>query len=344
MMNIGKSAKLASVKQCKFKERDMKLMRIALTGSLLLVLAACGNDSPITDPQKPPTNPDTPGLPGLPGGLPITPGTPAGSGISGTVTAPGGASASGTIVIACAESDTECSSALTTTADTAGAYSFTDLQTTPYALVAFQDVDGSQNLTNGDYLGGYSTDNMNLTPVTPPADGINITMQVYDDGSGTPTTPTDPGAGGSISGTISPPGAVSGDSAVVALYLTDDQNDPFDYDLSGVADIPAGSSFSYSVDSLTAGQYLIVGLSDVDGNGSFDDATDYVGIYPSFDTAEPVSPPAVSIDFPMITNSELDTLSIQSTAKAAKVSGAARASLNNHLLEGQLEQALKALH
>ena len=53
----------------------MKLMRLALTGSLLLILAACGNDSPVNPPTNPnpPTDPGTPanppgGIPGLPGG------------------------------------------------------------------------------------------------------------------------------------------------------------------------------------------------------------------------------------------------------------------------------------
>lgn len=316
-------------------------MRIALTGSLLLFLAACGGDGPVNPPT---TDPGAPGggIPGFPGGgLPTTPGTPAGSGISGTITAPAGVTLGSAIVIACATSDTQCTSAQTTTADSAGAYSFADLQATPYNVVAFQDVDSSQTVTPGDYLGGYSADNVSPTPVTPPATGINITLQVYDDGSGTPSTPTDPGVGGSIAGTIAPPGAVAGDSAVVALYITDDQN--FDYDLSGIADLPAGSNFTYSVTDLTAGQYLVVGLADADGNGSFEDAGDYAGVYPSPDAPTTVSPPATSIDFPMITNSELDALSVQSAAKTAKFVEAAKTPLNGSLIRSQLERALKTL-
>ena len=41
-------------------------------------------------------------------------------------------------------------------------------------------------------------------------------MTVYEDGSGTPSTPINPGTGGSIFGTIAPLGAVFGSSAVVA--------------------------------------------------------------------------------------------------------------------------------
>ncbi len=332
----------------------MKLAQILLTGSLLLVLAGCGNDSPVaepptTDPGNPPTNPGTPGgLPGFPGGgLPTTPDIPAGNGISGTVTAPAGGDVSNTIVGACPgnAATATCNDLETQTVivEASGAYSFTDLSATEYIVIAIKDATGDGSFGSGDYGGVYTTDGTAVAAVTPPATDVNITMELVDDGSGSPTTPTDPSAGGSIAGTISPPGAVAGDSAVAALYLTDDQNNPFDYDLSGFAEIPAGSSFDYSVDSLTAGQYVVVGLSDVDGNGSFEDEGDYVGIYPSVDTLQTVSPPAADIDIPMTTNSELDALSVQSATRTAKALGAAKASLEDYQLKAQLERALKTL-
>ena len=149
----------------------MKLMRMALTSGLLLVLAGCGNNSPVNPPITPPITP------------PVT-----GGSISGTVTAPAGGDITSTTVYACAQSDAQCASALSTTVDSAGAYSFTGLQAVPYAIAAIKDVDASNTLTNGDYLGVYSTDGTNPALVTPPAISINITLQVY----GSVTTPTPP--------------------------------------------------------------------------------------------------------------------------------------------------------
>ena len=124
--------------------------------------------------------------------------------------------------------------------------------------------------------------------------------------------------------------------------MTGDQNNPFDTSLSGVAEIPAGSSFDYSVDNLSAGQYAVIGYSDVNGNGSTEDANDYVGIYPLFGTLVAVSPPATDIDFPMITNAEFGALSVQGTTRT-KVFRAARTSLNSYLLKSQLERTLKTV-
>ena len=112
--------------------------------------------------------------------------------------------------------------------------------------------------------------------------------------------------------------------------------------MSGVAEIPAGSSFDYSVDNLSAGQYAVIGYSDVNGNGSTEDANDYVGIYPLFGTLVAVSPPATDIDFPMITNAEFGALSVQGTTRT-KVFRAARTSLNSYLLKSQLERTLKTV-
>lgn len=330
----------------------MKLTRIALTGSLLLVLAGCGNDSPITDPPQnpnPPTNPGTPGggFPGFPGGgLPSNPGTPA-NGISGTVTAPAGGDISNTVVGVCPGTATTAtckdSGTQRVTVDTSGAYSFTDLSGTEYIVIAVKDATGDGEIGNGDYGGAYTTDGTTFATVTPPKTDVNITMEVLDDGNGTNTPPETPGTGsGSISGTLLPPGTVTGASAVFACYLTEDQNNPCDSNLSDFVQLAAGSGFSYSIDDLSAGQYAVVGYSDADGNDSIEDANDYVGIYPSFDAFEAVSPPAVSIDIPMITNTEFGAPSVQSAVRT-RILEAAKASLNNYLLKRQLEQALKTL-
>ncbi len=173
-------------------ENEMKLTRMVLTGGLLLVLAGCGNDSPVVTPpttNPPVTNPPVITPPVTP---PTTPPTTPGTGsISGTVTAPAGGDLTGTVVGACLQSDTACASPIVVQVDSTGTYSITGLQAAPYVVIALKDVDASGTVSNGDYLGGYSTDNVNLTPVTPPITGINFALQVYSDSS-TPTNPTDP--------------------------------------------------------------------------------------------------------------------------------------------------------
>lgn len=327
----------------------MKLTQIALTGSFLLVLAACGNNSPV----KPPTDPNPPTNPGggLPGGIPGFPGggtptIPAGDGISGTVTAPAGGDVSNTVVLACPNGSCDDPATQNVVVDTSGAYSFTGLSTTTqYGVFAYKDNTGSDTLANGDYYGFYTTDGTQPAPVTPPQTGINITMTVYSDGSGTNTPPEAPGtAGGSISGTLIPPGTVTGISAAYACYPTGDQNNPCDKTLSKVVEAPASSNFAYNLDNLTAGQYLVLGLADVDGNQMFSDATDYIGAYPSLDAPEAVSPPDTGIDIPLVPLSTLSGSSVKSSAKSTKVLDAARTSFNNYLLKKQLEQALKILH
>lgn len=320
----------------------MKLMRTVLTGSLLLILAGCGNDSPIDPPTNPPVNPPTtPGLPTLPG-LPTNPNP--GDSISGTVTAPAGGEIVDTMVVACAQSDTECASAASTTADAAGAYSFTGLQTEPYVVVAVKDVDASGSLTNGDYVGFYSTDGTNPAPVTPPASGINITMQIYSDGS-TPTDPVDPGPveGGSISGAVLYPPPSGGEpvntGVVFACYYTGDDAAPCDETLSGGAEVPlAGSSNAYTVTDLQAGQYLVFAFEDTDGNGSLADPGDRVGLYPSLEAPALVSPPAVGIDISLDTNfGDLGEMNLQHAA------GTATALVGKNRIERQLERAIRSL-
>lgn len=171
----------------------MKRFAVPLV-SLMLVLAGCGNDSPIPPPTTPPTPPAPPVTPPIipPVTPPTTPPTTPGTGsISGTVTAPAGGDLTGAVVGACLQSDLECASPVVVQIDSTGTYNITGLQSVPYVVVAIKDVDNSGAVSSGDYLGGYSIDNVNLTPVTPPATSINFALQIYSDSS-TPTNPTDP--------------------------------------------------------------------------------------------------------------------------------------------------------
>lgn len=330
----------------------MKLTRLVLTGGLLLVLAGCGNDSPIDPPPTDPGTPTVPGQPTDPGtptnpGIPTVPGLPTtpdpGDGISGTVMAPAGGEVSGTVVIACAESDPECALASTTTVDTTGAYSLTGLQSEPHVVVAIKDVDASESLTNGDYLGFYSTDGVNPAPVTPPASGVDFTLQVYDDGS-TPTDPVnpEPTEGGSISGAVlypPPAGGVPVNTGVVfACFYTGNDAAPCDETLSGGTEVQlAGSSNAYSVDNLQAGQYFMFAFEDTDGNGLFTDPGDRVGLYPSLEAPALVSPPATGIDFALDTNfGDLGRMNLQGASQAATDL------VSKNRMERQLERAIRS--
>lgn len=315
---------------------------------LMLVLAGCGNESPVpppTDPGTPPTDPGTPPGPGGPTfpGLPTNPGTPTEIGISGIVTAPAGGDITNTYIFACAQSDAQCASAQSTTVDTAGAYSFGGLQAEPYAVFAFKDVDANNDLSNGDYFGIYSADGTNPTLVTPPATGINITLQVEGGSTPPPVTPNPPdiGTGGSVSGTVFPPAgsSIAGTTSVIACYYVDDPDILCDETLSIIVEVEQpGSSVPYTVDNLQTGQYLIVALADADGNGSSEDAGDFIGAYPSSTVPELVSPPATGIDVQMVTNSDLSGTSVAHAAKAAK------ALFAKQRLEKQLDNAISTLY
>lgn len=320
----------------------MKVSRILLGSFLVLMLAACGNDSPVdptdptttTDPTDPttttdPSDPTTPD-PTFPG-LPTDPTAPTGSSISGTVTAPAGGDVSGTIVIACPGGVCDDPSTATVPVDTTGSYTFADLTGTQYGILAWKDVDGNQTVSNGDYLGGYSADGQTVTLVEPPATDINITLAVYDSGTGDPTTtddPTDPTTGsGSISGTISAP-TTTGATGVLACYYTGDDSSPCDDTLSSAIELAQPGA--YSIDDLSPGQYLMAAFVDADGDGNPVGDADYIGFYPSLDAPDLVSPPAsninIQVEAPAATQVQTKNLSLN-------IREAARASLNDSFLK-----------
>jgi len=315
-------------------------VHLVLTGLLLAVLAGCGGDSPLPPPDNPPQNPPAePVNPTPPTTPPIVPPTtpPGDTSIGGTVTAPAGGDVSGTAVFACPNGDCQSTQPQTTTVDASGTYTLASLPAGQYGVLAVKDVDGSNTLSNGDYVGAYSEDGQTLTLVTPPASGINITLVVYSDGSA-PTEPVDPAPveGGSISGTaFAPVGAtIAGTTGVLACYPTGDQANPCDQNLSGTAQIQQpGSSVPYTVSGLQAGQYLMIAFADADGNGSFEDPTDFIGVYPSLQAPQPVSPPATGIDIQMGLVSELE---------AGSLKQATTQPLREQLSEEELAQLLTA--
>lgn len=197
----------------------MKVRQIALVGSFLVLLAGCGNDSPI----NPPTT---------------TGGTTTGGTTSGTTT--GGTTGFPT-----------------TTGGTTG------LPTT---------------------TGGFPTTTGGTTGTTT---------------GGTTSGTTTGGTTGAIEGTVTlPSGAsVAGAAGVFACYVN--QAGACDETLSGFVEVQlAGvSSAAYSIPNLQGGQYAVVALADADGNGSVEDAADYVGVYSADGVSPtPVTPPQTGVD------------------------------------------------
>jgi uncharacterized protein (DUF2141 family) len=110
-------------------------------------------------------------------------GPPPGEGaISGTVTAPPGADVAGTLVIACGEEDCPAGTVIETSGNSA-AYTIPDVPAGQYAVFAWNDVNGSGELDDGDYFGCFGVGE-ECEAVSPPATGIDIAMAVIGNGPG----------------------------------------------------------------------------------------------------------------------------------------------------------------
>ena len=253
----------------------------------LLLLAACSSGpetAPITQPPvTPPTTPPT---------------QPGGNTISGTVTGPG--DISNTQVVGCFSGDCGSAQSVVAVTDVSGNYTLANVTPGSYAVAAIKDVNNSGALDNGDYFGFYTLDNQNAATVTPPATGINITMQVYDDGTGGGTPPdtpptTPPGGGSGISGTVSSASGDVANTAVLACPFTSSEPD-CQSALSAVIS-QSGPSAAYSIDNTSTGQYAVIAVQDIEGDGNID----YIGFYSQDgQNFTPVTPPASSVDIQLV--------------------------------------------
>ena len=159
-----------------YGENEMKLTRMVLTGGLLLVLAGCGNDSPVVTPPTPTPTP-----------------TPGAGSLAGTVTAPTtDGDVSNTVVFACYNNalpacveisggvftDGYSSAALVSQSGSTGAYSIDNLQAVQFSLIAAKDSDGNGSLEDaGDYFGIYlASGATDISLVTPPQTGLTIPL------------------------------------------------------------------------------------------------------------------------------------------------------------------------
>ena len=259
------------------------LLKLSSLLVLLLFLAACGG----TDDTVTPTPPNPQPQPVIPP-TPTPPTEPGGNTISGTVTGPG--DVTNTVIIACLNADCESSQPAVAQTDVAGNYVLSNLTPGSYQILAIKDVDGNGDFNNGDYVGAYPSLQA-PTAVTPPATGINIAMQVFDDGTGggTPPPPTTPPGGSGISGTVTSASGDVANTVVLACPFAGTEPD-CDSALSAVVTQP-GPSAAYSIDNTSASQYAVISLQDVNGDPEFD----YLGIYGG-QNLTPVTPPASGID------------------------------------------------
>lgn len=138
--------------------------RLLLTGLLVLGLAACSS------PNN--TNP------------------PADNSLSGTVSAPQGGDVQNTTVQACFIDGDRCDANSPNTkqlditqAGSSAPYSFSGLAVGQYGVFAAKDVNGNSTVDNGDYFGCFG-DAQGCQAVTPPANGIGVSMSVVGDNGG----------------------------------------------------------------------------------------------------------------------------------------------------------------
>ena len=108
------------------------------------------------------------------------------NGISGQVTAPNGQVLSNVSVGACFGGNCGAANSkevLVSGGNSAG-YQIGGLAPGQYAVIAIKDVNNSGGLDVGDWIGSFGPLN-NLTPVTPPANNVNVQMGVVTSAQGT---------------------------------------------------------------------------------------------------------------------------------------------------------------
>jgi uncharacterized protein (DUF2141 family) len=203
--------------------------------------------------------------------------------ISGTVSAPPGTDVSGTAVFACLPDYSDCPAFTAIEQSGASApYTLSDVPSGSYTIIALNDIDGDGN---ADFFGFYSQDGSNPTPVSPPAQNIDISMVDVNE----PLPPD----GETISGTVTaPPG---GDVSGTLIYFCDDEG-------CYVGDFieQSGSSAPYTITEILPGQYAIFAWKDVDGSDWPPAEGDYFGCYTQTgEQCDLVSPPASGVDIAM---------------------------------------------
>jgi hypothetical protein len=129
--------------------------------------------------------------------------------------------------------------------------------------------------------GGSTPPPIGGLPAPPPGGGGGGTPPPPPGGGGGGTPPP-PSGGGGLSGTVSLGQTIQGGTVrgswVIALYY-DPSQDAFDQSRSkGVQIGQDGRQAPFNLSGLVAGQYVLVGFKDMDGNGEVS-PPDYLGIY-----------------------------------------------------------------
>ena len=149
-----------------------RLLPLLTCGGLALALTAC--------PEEPPT--PTPAPPASPSRY-----------IRGTITAPLGGDLRGTEVVACFVVNGQCElNSANTRAQVlqlmgpSVSYGFDNLAAGQYLVAAAKDINANNEFDDGDYSGMYTNGGTAALGVTPPAQGISLTLQVKGSGGTTP--------------------------------------------------------------------------------------------------------------------------------------------------------------
>ena len=222
-----------------------------LIGLLTLLLTACpGTDTPL----------------------------PGGTTLSGLVIAPAGGDVAGTTVFACVLVGQTCDAqqTRTVTLSQAGASSPFTIEVLPgvqYTVIAFKDINANGTVDAGDYRGTYTLDGQTDALVTAPAANLTIQMTVFGSTPGPGPNPS------GLSGTVTAPqgGDIAGTS-VFACFVENNQCNAQSPNTQLVQINTSGASAPFSFSGLAAGQYTVIAVKDVNGDGQRN-AGDYAGCY-----------------------------------------------------------------
>lgn len=188
--------------------------------------------------------------------------------ISGSITVPTGASTEGVIVQACLPDLSECPAftQITQTGTTA-TYTLTGLDSGPFTLLAGK-LDANKEL---ELFGFFTLDNLNPTPVKPPAQNITIDLKADEPTGGEPT-------GVSFSGTVNAPSGVDVKGTYVLACFV--ENDACNFDKSWYIILEnSGQTSPFSINNIPQGNYAIFADKDGTGNGTLLEIGDYSGCH-----------------------------------------------------------------
>jgi hypothetical protein len=196
--------------------------------------------------------------------------------ISGKILARSGSSVENTAVIACLIVNDDCDEAGSQLVQAVGsgsslAYQIPNLAAQDYLMLAWRDVNGSQEIDQGDELGVYQKGGK-ASKVRPPATGIDLRLALFDGDIASileqaDQTPTQPSAQTPsdlmLSGMVIPAKNSSLDKTVVLAGVWENGK----YNQNKSKAVSLGSSGGFKLSGLEKIDYVLFAWRDLDGNG-----------------------------------------------------------------------------